>query len=441
MSARFLDRWSGVGLVVANMIGAGVLLSAGFMAQEMSSGPILLAWVLGLGIALLGAKTYGTIAAVSGRSGGEYRYLSDYLHPAFGYLAGWASLLVGFSAPIAVDVIAVGAFANTLVPGPDPRWTGSAVLILLTLAHAAHLSASKWVQNVLVAIKVLLIAGFVALGLVLGSWAWPNWSPPSGSEGFPTRSFFMQQYWIAFAFSGWNAAIYAASEFRKPKRDVPFAMITGALAVGLLYLVVNWIFVANMTPELATTVFSYEETRITLAHAVMSSLLGPGGGAFTSVLALLAFLSATSAMLLVGPRVYAAMAEDGYLPSVFRMREGRPPVGSVLLQAAIALVLVWTHSILEAVQAASLLLMLSTGLTALSVFAIWRRADLPRPTVATLVAAGLFAAAQVALIAFGLAQSTLLTIELAVFLVFGLGAWALTHRGARARYTQGGPRG
>lgn len=428
MKHHFLGPWSGVGLVVANMIGAGVLLSAGFMAQEMSAGPILLAWLLGLFIALLGVRTYGAIAAISEQSGGEYRYISDYLHPALGYLAGWASLLMGFSAPIAVDAVAVGAFAGTLVDAPDPRLVGSGVLLVLTGAHALHLRSSKLTQNAMVVVKLVLLAGFVGLGLAVGSWKWPDWKPPNASEdgGFPLRSFLMQQYWIAFAFSGWNAAIYAASEFRNPKRDVPLAMLVGSLGVGLLYLVINWIFVANLTPELATAVFSYDETRVTLAHAVMGELVGPAGATFTSILALLAFASAMSAMVLLGPRVYAAMARDGYLPAFFAGEQGRPPVGSLLLQAGGALVLIWTHSVLEAVQSASLVLMLFTGLTAVSLFAIRSRKDLPDPPLDALAAAGLFALAQVGLIVFGLGVSRLLSMELAVFLLLGLGSWTWT---------------
>ncbi len=423
----FLDRWSGAGLVVANMIGAGVLLSAGFMAQEMSAGPILLAWAFGLLIALLGAHTYGAIASINGQSGGEYRYLSDYLHPSLGYLAGWGSLLMGFSAPIAVDAVAVGAFANTIVPGPDPRILGSAVIVLLTVAHSMHLEASKWTQNALVLVKIVLVTGFVLLGLAVGSHAWPTWVPPNAaSDGFPLTAFFMQQYWIAFAFSGWNAAIYAAGEFEDPKRDVPFAMLVGTVGVGVLYLIVNWIFVTNLTPELATAVFSYEETRMTLAHAVMGNLVGPFGGTLTSSLALLAFVSAMSAMILVGPRVYAAMAEDGFLPSRFKSHDGSPPLGAVILQGCIALVLVWTHSILQAVEGTSLVLMLFTGLTALTLFAVRMRDDLPDPPVHTLMAAALFAAIQGGLIFLGLQQSKLLFFELGVFLVLGLGSYIVT---------------
>lgn len=409
----FIDLPSGVGLVLANMIGAGVLLSAGFMAQSMGPGPILVAWVFGLGLALLGARAYGAIAAVSGESGGEYRYLLDYVHPALGYLAGWGSLLVGFSAPIAVDAAAVGAYANTLASGPDARITGSLVIVALTAVHARNVRSSKLAQDALVLVKVVLILGFVALGLAYGSWAWPSWQPPGaaegGTEGFPFVDVLLQQYWIAFAFAGWNAAIYAAGEFRDPRRDVPRAMLIGCAAVGLLYLVVNWVFVANITPELAAVVFRFDETQVTLGHAVMEQLLGPAGGTFMSVLTLLAFVSAMSAMTLVGPRVYAAMARDGYLPAALAGREGQPPVGSLILQAAVSLLFLWSHSILEAVQSTSLVIMLFSGLTVLSVFRIRARPDLPDPPLSALLAGGAYAIVVFGLIAIGLLNFTKLS--------------------------------
>ena len=173
--SRFLDLRSGVGLIIANMIGAGVFLSAGFMAQDMSAGPLLLAWVFGAVLALCGAIAYGAVAADSGESGGEYRYLSDHIHPFLGYMAGWGSLLLGFSAPIAVDAIAVGAYGNTLVDtGIDPRHIGAFSIVLLCGVHAFHLQTSRGIQNALVALKLVLVLGFVALGLSVGSAAWPS---------------------------------------------------------------------------------------------------------------------------------------------------------------------------------------------------------------------------------------------------------------------------
>src|SRR5688572_3318132 len=123
-----LGLWSGVGLVAANMIGAGVFLSAGFMAQEMGPALIMLAWMVGTAIALAGARAYGTVAQLVPRSGGEYRYLSELLHPFLGYLAGWTSLLVGFAAPIAVAAVAAGHFANTLTP-VQPAAVGAVVVV------------------------------------------------------------------------------------------------------------------------------------------------------------------------------------------------------------------------------------------------------------------------------------------------------------------------
>jgi len=172
---------SGAGLVVANMVGAGVLLSTGFMAQILAPGAILGAWALGAALALLGAASYAAIAAVNGRSGGEYRYLSDYLHPSLGYLAGWGSLLLGFAAPVAVDALAVAAFVRVLVPLPVTA-TAAACIVAITLLHAFDLDASRRAQNVLVAVKLALIVGLIATGALLGSTSLPDWVPPEAPE-------------------------------------------------------------------------------------------------------------------------------------------------------------------------------------------------------------------------------------------------------------------
>src|SRR5579862_2236068 len=176
---------SGVGLVISNMIGAGVFLSAGFMAQDLTPGQILLAWVVGAGIALCGARSYAAVATLVPRSGGEYRYLSDLLHPLVGCMAGWGSLLVGFSAPIAVDALSAGSFARTLGGPSDPRLLATGLVLVLTGLHALHLRSSKWTQNSLFAVNAALLLGFVALGLLKGHNAWPTWSPPTLHASFP----------------------------------------------------------------------------------------------------------------------------------------------------------------------------------------------------------------------------------------------------------------
>jgi len=377
-------------MVVANMIGAGVFLSTGFMAQDLNPKQILLAWVIGAFLALAGARAYAGIARIVPHSGGEYRYLSALVHPALGYLAGWASLLLGFSAPIAIDAIAAGAFANTLAHWINPKLFAAALIVLLTAVHAIGLRFSVNAQNALVFIKIFLVVGFVIVGLAGGHNAWPTWQPPSQSPGFPLGPFMQNLFYIAFAFSGWNAAVYAASEFKNPQRDVPRAMLLGCGLVGILYLFVNWVFVANLTPEQCKVVFTYETARVTLGHLIMKNVVGDFGAACMSVLAIIAFISAVSAMTFLGPRVYAAMARDGFLPRQLQGKEGKSPIGAVVLQGGIALFLVFAYQLGEVLNSVGAILTLFSALTVFSLFWIrFRKINRMKPEF-TALAAGLF---------------------------------------------------
>lgn len=396
-----LGVWPGVGLVAANMIGAGVFLSAGFMAQDLGPGPILVAWVVGALFALCGARAYAAVAALVPRSGGEYRYLSELLHPAVGYLAGWASLLVGFSAPVAADALAAGAFASTVFPSLHAQWMGAVFIVGLTALHVVGMKTSSRVQNALILVKALLLAGFVGMGLVLGTSAWPTWQAPTVSASFPIGAFARSLFFIAFAFSGWNAAVYAAEEFREPAKTVPRAMLIGTVLVGGLYLLVNWIFVANLTPADATIVFRYESERVTLGHAVVRTLVGAGGAKVMSLATVLVFLSAMSAMTFVGPRVYATMARDGYLPGFLAGEEGKPPVGSILLQGGIAIIILFTHSLQSILENLGAILTLFAALTVVGLIRVFfSPGRFARPPVVSVVAAAVYAVGTVAMFVF-----------------------------------------
>ncbi len=428
-SAGHLGLKSGIGLVVSNMVGAGVFISAGFMAQDLSPGLILLSWVLGSVIALSGARAYATVATWVPRSGGEYRYLSDLMHPALGCLAGWGSLLVGFSAPIAVDALAAGEFARTLGSPLPASVFGAFVIIVLGVMHAVGRSISKRAHNLLFIGNGLLLAGFAFTGVFFGTNQWPTWVPPSAAItiGFPAEAFARGLFFIAFAFSGWNAAIYAASEFRNPKRDVPRAMLIGCSLVALLYLAVNWVFVANLTPDDFKVVFGYDESKVTLGHLILSRILGPTGGRVMSFLVLVAFLSAASAMTIVGPRVYATMAADGYLPAFLRVPEGQTPVTSIALQCAVALIILATHTIQQALANVGAILTLFAALVSVSIF---RRAfsaedGRERPGRLTLAAAFIHVASSAFMLYFGFRDSTHLLIWVGVVAAAGLGFWAL----------------
>jgi APA family basic amino acid/polyamine antiporter len=427
-------RWSGVGLVIANMVGAGVFLSTGFMAQSMPPGRILLAWLVGGVMALAGARTYAEVARLVPRGGGEYRYLSSLLHPSAGYLAGWASLLLGFSAPVAVDALAAGAFARVVIPGINPQLVAAGLILVLTGAHAAGLDVSARVQNGLVAVKVLLLVGFVLVCVGAGTLAFPSW-PTQEKNDFDAMGFAFNLLFISFAYSGWNAAIYAADEFEKPEKNVPFAMLVGCGIVTALYLVVNYAFIANLTPEQSGVVFKYDEftnlqgswDAVTLGQAIVAHLLGPAAGRVMSGVMVLLFTSAISAMTLVGPRVYASMANDGFLPSVLGSKSGKPPLFSVLLQSALALVLVYASSDLRGVLGTvGALLVVFAALTAFGLLVAWFRAKTAeaRPTPRALAAAGVYVVSAALLLYFAAKRVADIKVTMTWPIVAGLVALA-----------------
>jgi basic amino acid/polyamine antiporter, APA family len=397
-----LGLGTGIGLVAANMIGTGVFVTAGFMAQELGPGLILLAWAVGTVAALAGARAYAEIARVVPDSGGEYRYLSRLWHPFLGVMAGWASLLVGFSAPIAAAALAAGHFVRTLVPGAPPRAVGLALLVVITAAHAGGFGLSRRSQDALVVVKAALLLAFVVVGLAHAPASWPAWVPPRPAPS-PAVAFTTSLFFVAFAFSGWNAAVYAAAEFRRPERDVPRALLGGCALVGAAYLVVNWVFVASLTPAQAAVVLDDPHQQVTLGHLVMREALGEAGGRAMSVITLVALASSVSAMTFVGPRVYAAMAQDGVLPHALAFGpDGHPPARSVILQGLLAAAILLTHELRQVLANLGALLTLFAALTALGVFRTRRLGPgAASPSILGRLAGGVYAASGAVMLAVG----------------------------------------
>ncbi len=385
-----LGLWSGVGLCVASMVGSGVFLSSAYMSQEMSAGAILLAWVAGAALSLLGVFTYAELARQMPRSGGEYRYLNEFLHPAVAYIAGWASLVVGFAMPAAINALAAANFFDTLLPNEHHKLVAAASVILIALGHTLGGHSSRWVQNALAACQVLLLVGFVCLGIFRGSHSWPDWEPPTGETS--VSAFVGSLFYISYAFSGWNTAAYASEKFRDPTRDVGRAMMIACVFVACVYMLINWIFVANVSPSDASLVFQGGE-QVTLGHVVTERRAGAAGASFMSVLIIIAFLASMSAVLMIGPHIAAAMASDGALPKVFSSKTGRVPLVGLWFQVAVALVVVYLQDLRQALESVGATLIFFSGLSAVALLlASWRGALPKVPRKTALVAAALFAA-------------------------------------------------
>ena len=328
---RQLGLVSASGLVVASMIGSGVFTTSGLMLEELRAPAfVLVAWLMGGGLALLGAVSYGALARRFPESGGEYLFLTRTWHPAAGYVAGWISLLAGFSAPLAAVALAFGQYIQPYLPPSTPIVSGSCLLGAFALLHASDVQRGAGLQTAAVFLKLFLIA-------TLLGWGAPHLNPVIApvSESFSVGAFALCVVWVSFSYSGWNAAVYIGSEIRNPEHNLPRAMVLGTAVVTAVYMALNTVFVYAAPVEQLSG-------KLEIARVAAQALGGPPFAHLVTGLIALALATAVSSMLMAGPRVFARMADDGCLPRWFRFPADGPPRRAILLQCALALILLWT---------------------------------------------------------------------------------------------------
>ena len=352
-SIRKVGLIGATALVVANMIGTGIFTSTGYQIADMPSRSIiLLAWLVGGGMALLGALCYGALARQLPESGGEYFFLSKTIHPSVGYISGWISLLVGFSAPIAAAAYGTGVYCQEWLQGVDPKWIGTVAVLLLGILHGIGVREGVMVQNLVVVFKIVMLIGFIGWSLLHlpSPEQVPAWDLDWGT-------FSVSLVWIYFAYSGWNAAVYIGGEVRDPDRNLPRAMTFGTIIVVVLYLALNGVFLWSGSLESMAG-------REDVARVAAESIGGQGLAQWVTLIILVSLMTSISAMLMAGPRVYAKMAEDGYLPRW--MKSAQPPGwGNISLQIFVALLLLWIPTFKDLLAYIGFTLGIGTALTVL----------------------------------------------------------------------------
>ena len=319
------------------MIGTGVFTTSGFtMGAVGSVSGVMLCWVLGGLIAICGAVGYGQLATLMPQSGGEYLFLSRHVHPLAGFLGGWISLVAGFSGAVALSAV---AFEQYAVPaGLRPDWLPAdviAVLIILIFgaAHAVHVRGGTRLQDTVVAIKLISLIVFLAVvGWNATSHPWHVSTPSAASGGPSILAVATSLVWISLSFAGFNAAVYVAGESHQAARNVPRALIWGTALTTVLYLVLNFVFVAATSPD---EIRWQEPVAAIAAQAI-------GGNRLELLIRFavsLGLASSISGMIMSGPRVYARMAQDGLFPPRFAPQNGRF-TESIMLQCGLSIGLI-----------------------------------------------------------------------------------------------------
>ncbi len=323
-------------IVVGSIVGAGIFLVSPSVAHEVRSPAAFLAtWLLGGAVALSGALSNGELGGLFPRSGGEYVYLREAYGPPLGFLSGWMAFWIAF--PGSIAALATG-FGATLAPmlgldGTDaPKAIGVVAVGALTVVNALGMRSGKWLQNALSITKLAAFAVLLGLGLLVprqgsGSPS-PLFAPGDQPGGIATALVS-----VMFAYSGWNAATYVAGEMRDPTRGLGRAL--GAIAARCL------------SPLVAVSI-----------------------------------LSSLQATVLVGPRIYQAMANDGlfFAPLGRAHPSTGAPVVSLAVQAVVSAALLWVERFDQLLSYAMFAIVAFSTLAVAAVFVLRvRRPDVPRP--------------------------------------------------------------
>ena len=361
---RLLGFFTATSIVVANMIGTGIFTTTGFLAFDLGSPfTILLVWLVGGVLAICGALAYGELAAAMPRSGGEYHYLSRIYHPAIGFLSGWVSLIVGFSAPIAASAIAFGKYLFAVYPVVSSTHAAVILVIIFSLLHLIDIRIGSYTQNFFAVLKVALILAFIVSGFILLSERELNLFPDSQDLRMTiSPTFAVALIFVSFSYSGWNAATYIGGEIKNPGRNLPRSLLLGVLIVMLLYLGLNLVFVLAVP-------MSALAGKVEVGHIVAKEIFGVRRGNLIAMLISLALVSSVSAMIMAGPRVYQAMGEDIPFFKILSIRTKRAtPFSAIILQMIIAIIMILTATFKSLLYYIGFTLSIFASLTVLGVY-------------------------------------------------------------------------
>jgi APA family basic amino acid/polyamine antiporter len=383
-------------VVVASMVGTGVLTTSGYTVATVGSNQwMLILWIVGGLTAVCGALTLAELSAALPRTGGDYVYLYEAYGPLPAFLSGWVSFLIGFAAPGAASAFGSAKYLLAPFQGPGTdlvlieRVLATALILTFAALHVMGRRQTAHVQGWITAVKLTLLIGFAAAGLSVG---WPNAAnlndlkPLDGWRA--VMSLLSSLVYIYYAYTGWNAASYLAGEVREPQRLLPRAILLGTGGVLVLYMAVNVVYAMALTPADIRAIIDDPANRqgfdavAPIAELAARRLFGDGWARPLSVAVGVMLLSSLSAYLLIGPRVLYAMAEARQFPAMAARltSRARTPAVATTFQLAVTLILLWIGSVESIILYAGVGLSIFSMLAMSSIFVLRRtRPDLPRP--------------------------------------------------------------
>ncbi len=378
---RTLRFWDLVLLIIGSVIGSGIFLVPGSILRQVdhSIGLASLVWIAGGVLSLLGALTYGELAAMRPKAGGLYVYIREGFGPLPAFLYGWAMFLAVASGTVAGLAVAFSTYLSTVVPLGTiaGKVVAVAVIAVITGVNVWGTRHSADLQNWTTLIKLLLIIAMSAVLLWLGHGysGIPGelWNAPLSASLF--SKFGIAMIAVLWAYEGWQFVTYCAGETVNPQKDFPRALLASVVFLALVYLLANLAYLAALGPHGAAE-------SDTIAATSMSKALGPNAAKLVSLIILISVFSAINSVSLTAPRVFYAMAADGLF---FRkLAEVHPrfhtPAFAVTALGIWSAILACMGRFQELINYTMFVAWIFYGLGAASIFAYRRKfPEIPRP--------------------------------------------------------------
>jgi APA family basic amino acid/polyamine antiporter len=301
---RSIGLTQATAMVVGTIVGASIFVQPSEVSRAVPTfGGMLLVWVVAGALTWFGASICAELTSALPRTGGVYVFLREMFSPAAGFLWGWAMFWSMHSGIIAAIAMVFARYLATIVPLGDlgVRLTAVGGIVGLSAINYAGVRPGSAVQTGLTITKIAAIGVLLAVLLGFGSL-----QMPASDAAIEPRAFLRALVAGLFAFGGWHMVTYAADETHNPEQTIPRALRLGIALVVAIYLALNaaYLLVLPLDRLLASTHIAFDAT---------SAVAGGGAASAISVLVIVSSLGANSGIILAGPRVYYAMAQDGLL--------------------------------------------------------------------------------------------------------------------------------
>ncbi|MBK6422993.1 MAG: amino acid permease [Gemmatimonadetes bacterium] len=366
---RTLGLFSGTMAVVGGIIGSGIFINPAIVAQRVGTAPLTLGiWILGGGIALIGAFCFGELGQRRPQAGGSYVYLREGLGALPAFLYAWALLLVMATGAIAAVAVTFASYAVPLL-GLPPGWgrpLAAAAIAALTCINYLGIRPGAFTTNIFTVLKLVALGFLIAVGV---AWAAPAAAAPAPpAPAHPAVAIAAALVPVLFAYGGWQQTNFIAEEIIDPLRNLPRALVLGVVIVVAVYLLANVAYLRMLGPAgLAASAAP--------AADAMRAALGPAGALVISLGITASTFGFLNLVIMVSPRVYRTLAADGlFFPAFAALHPThRTPGTAILFQGLWAELLLFTGRYGQLLDYVVFCDWIFFGLCVVALFAIRRR--------------------------------------------------------------------